>query len=312
MNKFIESKLLKESYETGPDELQNVIIVDTRELFKLPMENIIKRYDKYFNQIPYFKDVNIVYYPGSGSYVLEIMLYTNCNILICTDLVDPNFYIPLDSTKSFNDKVEFALEFSNTINDVSYFHNVYLKYIPKKVEEKIRSIEIKNNKCIIKFMYNKKLRTIITYLNVDANKFIPQEIKKHNIDLLVESGFVLSDNMRNIINPKMVLNETGNITKDLYQKYPFTRIIDLEYPYFYKDLIENDNIDYDNKIFNVHKALLLDKIEHRSFSLGSKKNLGNNKLHNSSPSRIDKFKTKYTEEQLDIVLNKSKNNRLII
>lgn len=312
MNKFIESKLLKESYETGQDGLQNIIVIDTRELFKFPINELIKRYEKYFNQIPYFKDVNVVYYPGSGSDVLEMMLYTNCNTLICTDLVDPNFYIPLDSTRSFNDKVEFALEFSNTINDISYFHNVYSRYIPKKVEEKIRSIEINGNKCIIKFMYNKKLRTIITYLNVDANKFIPQELKSNGIDLLVESGFILSDKMRNKINPKMVLNESGNTTQDLHQNYPFTIIIDLEYPYFFKNIVEND-IDYDNKIFSIHKALLLDKIEHRSYSLSSKKSLGNNLQQcNSAPSIIKKFKTNYTEEQLDIALYNSKNNRLII
>lgn len=308
MNEFIESKLLTVGYETGQDGLETVSVIDRRELFKLSITEIVEKYDNYFNQIPYFRNVNVVYYPGSGAAVLEMMLYTNCSTLICTDLVDPEFYRPLDSTIYFNDKVAVTVEFSETIKDIVYFHNVYNRYFPEKVEEKIRSIQIKDNKCIITFMYNQKLRTIITYLNVDANKFIPKELK--SVDLLVESSFVLSDKMRNKINPKMVLIDDGSITQDLDKKYKFKRNIDLEYPYIFEDLTVN-NIDYDNKLFIVHKALLFDKIVDRSYVLCSKekeyKSQSNFETPSilETPSIIKKFETKYTEEQLDDIPNES-------
>lgn len=299
--KFIQSKLLKETYETNTDGLQDVIVTDTRELFKLSIEKIVKKYERYFNQIPYFKNVNVVYYPGSGPNMLEMMMYTNCSTLICTDLVDPYFFPTLEATRKFNTNVEYTLEFSEIFNHVYYFHQVYSRYIPDKVKEKIKSIEVNKNKCIIKFFYNEKLRTLIVYLNMDANKFIPTELK--SVDLLVESGFVLSDKMRTRINPKMVLSESGNQTRSLHQNYNYKQNIYLEFPYFYKDLIETD-VDFDNKIFSVHKALLFDKIIHRNYILSSNDFIKLQKI--KTPSKFEIFKTNYTEDHLDKVLDKQK------
>lgn len=298
MDKVIKHNLIKEIYYTTKENTENVIKIDHSQIFNLKIQKIINIYHKYFINIKEFKNVKTVYNPGSSIAILEVLLLTNCTTLVCSDIVDELFYNSLSSTRKYSKTLENIVEFNAIIEEISSFHNIYSRYLPGILEEKIRSIIIVKDKCTIIFMYNNILRTIIVYINFDANKNIPNEFNGKHIDLLVESGFVLNDKMRIKLDPKMILYEDGNGNNMFYNTdYQYKKDLILEYPYFYTEIYKNEEdlwIDYDNPVFKLYKSFLFKNVMVRSYVVISKFPIPNNET--KLPSIIKVIKTTLTED----------------
>ena len=185
----------------------------------------------------YFSNVELVYYPGSSSMTLiDILLNTNCTTLVCVDKVDKYFFDTLNYSVVNNKKVQDTLEFSDVINGITETLTTLQFYYPKAVnndEKLIDSVLINNKRLEMKFQLNNKDRIVVFYLE-DATNFIPPELNKR-VDLLVEQGFYLNT-LYNILNPKMILYEMGNVQDYHLNNYKHQNTVELLFCYIYKSI----------------------------------------------------------------------------
>jgi len=247
---------------TSVKSIDDIETVESLEhLLKHPIEHsILKELKK-----AKLKNVKTVYYPGIATDILTPLIYTDCELLIGSDLVDESFYESLKMTKNTSLEFQVQVEAYYVANNFATIMSKLYELSSEFEEKAITKIDIsvKKNVCKLdmEFVFLKKPRRVIIYIGQNATNFIPHECSKP--DLIFCSAFTLDSRTMKKLKPKYVCvpesegNDYLKFKKCKKQIFYGLRLdlLDVDLLFKYKNEINNKNSP-----FFMVKALELKKI----------------------------------------------------
>jgi hypothetical protein len=218
---FLEKakKLIVKEVWAEDDDGEDYLVSTDKTLVKYirkPVEHLFRDIINEWHQV--FPHVNeTVVYPGCATDIIRCLLITKAKMLIGMDLVDPNFYPAIleapgasEIVKNMNELVTI----SNVVaEEISLIRSCYEGALAE--ENAFRTLDITGNRLVMDFDLFGIPRHVVVYTGVDANTFVPPELRGKHIDVMFHNAYTVDRSTIQKLRPTYVLTPWKEFYDDI-------------------------------------------------------------------------------------------------